>query len=468
MKPGPWLKDALEVIMTWQLANPDVKDTQAAMEAVSNMHREETDNPRKRRLNGIQGTQKSDELHRRLVNHIITLIIRPLFAQTKFQHSGNITAVGNRKQAAYETQSNSVETEAEEAAARPWKNPNEAYALDLLEWAVGSLDTQLVQRYWGLLVPTILALIDDVDVHFKARGCKFLHSLLQKTEPSLLKRTGLGEVFEQALTPCLSYLPTLTSEADSEHLLLEAYPSLFKLMEVRYSSTDSKAFITGERDPARSKEYVENMSAILHSHVLPSLSHISGSYGGTSVFDTAYPRVTSALLRELDSIINLLAGDAIGQLVYLVPLVSSILENPFAATLAPGIVVAATSVFTSLIVNAWPRVWRWRMEIMRGLGSAYIGLVKAGQDPGATPDKDSKEQQDHAKAGLIACAKALYSAVATMAKDGSLGDDPEVQPGNDSKGADGGRESRKVDFKSEMLALYEADNRLEPVTTGVI
>ena len=40
MKPGPWTRDALEVVMAWQLRNPDVQDTTAAVEEVKR-HRDQ-------------------------------------------------------------------------------------------------------------------------------------------------------------------------------------------------------------------------------------------------------------------------------------------------------------------------------------------------------------------------------------------------------------------------------------------
>ena len=50
----------------------------------------------------------------------------------------------------------------------------------------------------------------------------------------MLGRTGLGEVFAEAMMPCLMYLPTLTDEADSILLLTRAYPALIRLASVRF------------------------------------------------------------------------------------------------------------------------------------------------------------------------------------------------------------------------------------------
>lgn len=91
---------------------------------------------------------------------------------------------------------------------------------------------------WPLLIPPLLALIDDSSTTYKARGCILLTKLLQSCPSSLLERTGLGEVFENALMPCLLYLPSVTEELDSLIVLRAAYPALMALNNVR--SPDEK------------------------------------------------------------------------------------------------------------------------------------------------------------------------------------------------------------------------------------
>jgi tRNA nucleotidyltransferase (CCA-adding enzyme) len=82
-------------------------------------------------------------------------------------------------------------------------------------------------------VPPILTLVDDEDTKSKTQGCILLQRVLQNVPEGLLQRTGLGEVFEDALLPLLSYLPPLTLEQDSIPLLHEVYSSLFLLADTR-------------------------------------------------------------------------------------------------------------------------------------------------------------------------------------------------------------------------------------------
>ena len=91
-----------------------------------------------------------------------------------------------------------------------------------------------MQANWPLIAPPLLALLDDSSLEYKIIGCNSLLSLLEKCPSTLLERTGLGEVFENAVMPCLSYLPTLTEEPKSLRVLGAAYPLLIQLALVRF------------------------------------------------------------------------------------------------------------------------------------------------------------------------------------------------------------------------------------------
>ena len=90
------------------------------------------------------------------------------------------------------------------------------------------------ENNWPLLIPPLLALLDDASTAYKIRGCSLLTTYITTIPPQLLERTGLGEVFQEALTPCLLYLPELTPEAESLQLLSAVYPALLSLVRTRF------------------------------------------------------------------------------------------------------------------------------------------------------------------------------------------------------------------------------------------
>ena len=98
-----------------------------------------------------------------------------------------------------------------------------------------------MQANWPLIIPSLLALIDDSSTKYKVKGCKSLTVFLQKCPSPLLERTGLGEIFENAVMPCLLCLPSLTEEAESLETLKAAYPALISLALVRFPGEKHKA-----------------------------------------------------------------------------------------------------------------------------------------------------------------------------------------------------------------------------------
>ena len=95
----------------------------------------------------------------------------------------------------------------------------------------------------------------------KMDGCSNLILLLQQKPSVMLARTGLGEVFEEALMPCLLHLPSLTEESHSVALLEKAYPALIKLTCVRFS------------EPEQRPSKIKSLDRIMRYGVLKGFAH---------------------------------------------------------------------------------------------------------------------------------------------------------------------------------------------------
>lgn len=98
-----------------------------------------------------------------------------------------------------------------------------------------------IEANWPLIIPPLLALIDDVSTTYKIRGCELLVTFLKAAPSQILERTGLGEVFQNTLMPCLLYLPTLTPEDESLRLLDTVYPTLTALVNARFTGDKDRA-----------------------------------------------------------------------------------------------------------------------------------------------------------------------------------------------------------------------------------
>lgn len=74
-------------------------------------------------------------------------------------------------------------------------------SLHLFASLADSVDRRLqrneMEDSWPLLLPPLLAYLDDHDASKKIVGTSILQTLLERVDSGLLVRTGVGKVFEQ-------------------------------------------------------------------------------------------------------------------------------------------------------------------------------------------------------------------------------------------------------------------------------
>lgn len=61
----------------------------------------------------------------------------------------------------------------------------------------GATQPAEVEDLWPFLLPPLLAYLDDYEAANKVIGISVLDALLDKVDASLLRRTGVGKVFEK-------------------------------------------------------------------------------------------------------------------------------------------------------------------------------------------------------------------------------------------------------------------------------
>jgi len=323
--PGPWMKDALEVVMAWQLRNPGVKDPAEAIDAV----------------------KKHGELTSALTKHFLALTVRPLFAKARLD---SVTSTGRRNidPGLPPKMGNTKEDE-----TKPWKQGKEGHALDLLAWCIKNLSPTTTEQFWPLLAPPIFTMLDDWEVRYKTLGAKLLHSLLLQTPQTLLSRTGLGEVFEQALLPCLTYLPELTPVTESVEIMDAVYPALFTLATTRHPLSDPKSLPGGR---------VACLDTILRKGIFH-----------TYQFCSQYPAILTTTFTHLSTCLQLLGIDTVKHLKFLIPMLTESLSHPTMATQSDAL-LAAVKAMQAVVLNAWPRMVDWRAEVLKGMCLCWINL----------------------------------------------------------------------------------------------
>lgn len=86
-----------------------------------------------------------------------------------------------------------------------------------------------------------MTLLDEPQpASLKLRSLSIFRDFWRLCPEGLLSRTGLADVFEQAVFPAVLSLPSLTPEAESLALLGAAYPALFDM--VGFEGSDSTLF----------------------------------------------------------------------------------------------------------------------------------------------------------------------------------------------------------------------------------
>jgi len=100
-----------------------------------------------------------------------------------------------------------------------------------------------IEKTIGLIIPPILSLIDDYNVNFKTRGVFILDHLLKKLKPDIIQQTGLGEVFYEALSKCLTY----QSEESHVSLLRQSFSAIISLISLTEPTDSERRYIKYEQ-----------------------------------------------------------------------------------------------------------------------------------------------------------------------------------------------------------------------------
>lgn len=299
VKPGPWMKDALDVVMAWQLRNPENTDPAQAVEAVKQ-------------------TRKS-ELPSRLISQFLSLTIIPFFHQSE--------------------------------PSKPWKRA--PYLLDLLKWILSHADRSDIENNIHLLHPPIMDMLEDEDLAWRARACELITLLVKAAPADLMRRRGYVNLFSDRLWDCFIYLPSLTPEQESVTLLTQAYPTLVAL----YLAVGANESV---------------LDRIMREAILAPLHHLQPA--------STYPSLTTLLVTHMAELLDRLKVDSIKHLQAVLPLLESILSDPFAPMHLPLLIETARALKRT-IANGWPRIDPVRaLEVYSCVCKAWLNCRQTSSD----------------------------------------------------------------------------------------
>lgn len=324
--------------------------------------------------------------------------------------------------------------------------------------AIQASDINRLENEFHFYIPPLLSLIDDESSSFKYRGCNLLIKFLTPIRAShsdLLKRTNLSSVFDDALTPCLLSLPTITPEDEALHLLGVAYPALLLTLKTHYHvDRDSKPGQTATKQDDK-KAYITRLITLLRDNVISSFHHVS-SYSPTSANEEIsslasfpYPRLSTFLLDQLTTLIQELGIHTTKYLQEIVPVVYSTLSNPFGTAYVP-LLLAGIETTHAVILNAHPRIWRYRGDILAAICQCWINVSR---DESSTKDPEQKPQLRQVLLKLQGAVYLLKMSVrgASSTKMGSEEDSDLIEMVDE----------KDVNIDDDVKALVDADEQLK-------
>lgn len=127
----------------------------------------------------------------------------------------------------------------------------------------------------------------------------------------------------------------------------------------------------------------------------------------------------------------------------IIPILYTTLSNPF-GTAHPPLLSAAITTTKTIILNAHPRIWRWRGEVLGGLTACWLHVVEERKGKGKTPAAELDRLARELQSAAFALKHALQNPVTA----------PGVTVDPDQLAA-------KEEVQSGFQALIDADAELE-------
>ncbi|KAI8623852.1 hypothetical protein F5Y19DRAFT_491850 [Xylariaceae sp. FL1651] len=358
------------------------------------------------------GHTRKIEVEHFITEDIITGFLRPIFAKsrpTAVTSSGRPAAFPEPAPRYGQGDGFGAGTD-DVTATKPWKYARQ-YAVTVFEWAVKNADTDLLQQHWPLYTPILLTLLDEPQpTSLKLRSLSIFRDFWARCPDGLLARTGLADVFEQAVFPAVLSLPSLTPETESLALLGAAYPALFSMAGLETTASHSMS-ITGtvsdatddddnEKDreglhvddkreddklELRSKDFSEMQRKLLDKIIREGI--MVGYHHANE-----HIRLVDFLCQTLCRIVNGIGILSVKYLKDIISMISEILIDPF-GTKYPPTLLSAIYLLQAVLRSCWPRMPHYCNEINKIATLAWLHIEDEESFPSGKPTESELQQQ---------------------------------------------------------------------------
>ncbi|CAG8438125.1 566_t:CDS:2 [Ambispora leptoticha] len=222
-------------------------------------------------------------------------------------------------------------------------------AASILEWIVMQIQHPELDTMISLIIPPMLTLIDDYNVKFKIKGTSILDHLLKQVKPAIIQRTGLGNIFYEALIVCLTY----QSEEKYLPLLRTSFSAILNLIPLIESSNIKAQHAKFEK--------------VLFDHIIRGI-----------IFADDRLSIRKVLLEQVPPFADALGICMVKYLKHLIPAISNILEIPLNITSNKRILelhITAAIAFEHIIMTCWPRIPRYEGPILKAIVTSWSQTI---------------------------------------------------------------------------------------------
>ncbi|QSL66791.1 hypothetical protein MERGE_001177 [Pneumocystis wakefieldiae] len=215
----------------------------------------------------------------------------------------------------------------------------------ILEWILFK-DTAVKNIY--LIISFLVILLEDADPHFKLKSSRCLDHLLPKCDSALMKKTGMGDLFWELVTQCLSYHPPSIDISISIPLLRTSLNNLIAL-----------AFLM---QPDLKDQRVKLYDEIVYNGIFNGMFY-SGEQSDMVVL----------LMEYTEKLVNIMGIYAVKHIKMLISLVSSVLEKSFQIN-HPQCFLEAAKALKTIIHVCWPRIEHHHATILQGICFCWLNI----------------------------------------------------------------------------------------------
>ncbi|KAJ7497480.1 hypothetical protein FB451DRAFT_1211627 [Mycena latifolia] len=256
-----------------------------------------------------------------------------------------------------------------------WKN--HPGASNIVLWCVQHIPSTAYEELWHLVIPPIMALLDDYEARYKLEGVKITSVMLERVPSSVLKRTGVDSLLSASLSRSLTQLQS----PETPRLLPAAISTSLSLIQLMTSVGSADRF--------------NQLCGLLGDGIIGS------------IWPYASDRLEALLasIEALPAVVEILGvGCARYLKVLIAQLVHPLSPREYEKTSVPLQISSLRAL--SAVIDACPeRMLQWKGTILNGVGRCWVGIIDSKMD--APPETLKQELRSVCQRLAVACPSVL-------------------------------------------------------------